>query len=71
MNSITGRLKKLESYLPRPIIVLCRMSDGSEREMTVDEFTETGAIFIRVVRGNNLADVDKILEAVDEECAVL
>lgn len=67
MNSavILSRLKRIESMQPARLVVLARMPDGTEREMTAPEYVEAvkdGADFIRVKRGNDLNDAHLILD---------
>lgn len=62
--SINSRLSRLESMRPSRLVVLASMPDGSEREMSAPEYIEAvkgGADMIRVLRGNDLRDVDLIL----------
>ena len=62
--AIASRLTKLENMRPSRIVLLARMPDGSEREMTAPEYAEAvkdGAEMIRVLRGDCLEDVDLIL----------
>lgn len=62
--SIASRLTKLENMRPSRIVLLARMPDGTEREMSALEYVEVvkdGADMIRVLRGNDLRDVDMIL----------
>lgn len=62
--SINSRLTRLEGMRPSRLVVLARMSDGTEREMTAPEYVEAvkdGADMVRVLRGNDLRDVDLIL----------
>ena len=62
--SIASRLTKLENMRPSRIVLLARMPDGTEREMSALEYVEVvkdGADMIRVLRGNDLRDVDLIL----------
>lgn len=62
--SIASRLTKLESMRPSRIVLLARMPDGTEREMSAPDFIKSakdGADFIRVMRGSDLKDVDLIL----------
>ncbi len=63
---MTTRLKHLEKRLalitPGPLVLLCRMPDGTERTMSVHEMIDTGSHFQKVVRGNNLADLDRMLQ---------
>lgn len=65
--SITSRLSRLENMRPSRIVLLARMPDGTEREMSAPEYVEAvkdGAEFIRVLRGNDLQDVDLILSTI-------
>ena len=62
--SIASRLTKLENMRPSRIVLLARMPDGTEREMSAPEYVEAvkdGADMVRVLRGNDLRDVDLIL----------
>ena len=62
--SIASRLTKLESMRPSRIVLLARMPDGTEREVSAPEYVEAvrdGADFIRVLRGSDLKDVHLIL----------
>ena len=48
-------------------MVLARMPDGTEREMSAPEYVEAvrdGADFIRAVRGDDLRDAAMILSAI-------
>lgn len=63
--SIRSRLRRLEAIRPARLVVLARMPDGAEREMSAQEYVEAvkdGADFIRVVRGSNLKDARMILD---------
>lgn len=63
--SINSRLTRLECMRPSRLVVLARMPDGTEREMTAPEYVEAvkdGADFIRSLRGNDLQDAKMILE---------
>lgn len=65
--TITSRLSRLENMRPSRLMVLARMPDGTEREMSAREYTETvkdGAEMIRVLRGNDLKDLDLILSTI-------
>lgn len=62
MSSINARIARLWEQLPKPVIVLCRLPDGSERELSVDECIHQGGDFIRVVSGSDLLDIRKILD---------
>lgn len=51
----------VKEHRPEPLIVLAEMADGSQKEMTVSELERTGAFFVRVISGNSLKEVDRIL----------
>lgn len=59
-------LKQLEAKIDqlrgRPLILLCKTPDGQEKKMTVAECVATGSEFIHVCAGNDLDDLDKLLE---------
>lgn len=62
--SIASRLTKLENMRPSRIVLLARMPDGREKAMTATEYVNAvgdGAEMIRVLRGDDLRDVDLIL----------
>ena len=42
--------------------VLAQLPDGSSEEMSVDEMLDRGLMFIRVISGDSLIDLDKILD---------
>lgn len=61
-------IKQLEDRInqlrPSRIVLLARMPDGTEKEMSAPEYVEAvkdGADMVRVLRGNDLRDVDLIL----------
>lgn len=65
--SITSRLSRFENMRPSRLVVLARMPDGAEREMSAREYAEAvkdGAEMIRVLRGNDLKDLDLILSTI-------
>ena len=59
-------LKELESRVDRirskHLMVLARTPDGQEQVMSVKECIEANADFIRVVSGNDLHDLDELLD---------
>ena len=59
-------LKELENKISqlrgRPLVLLCKTPDGNEKKMSVKECVETGSAFIHVVAGNDMDDLDKLLE---------
>lgn len=65
--SILYRMKRLESMQPKRLIVLARLPDGAEKEMTAPEFikaAKNGADFIKAIRGNDLRDARLILSVI-------
>ncbi len=65
-NGIIQRLKKLEQRVQNRLTILIEV-DGEEKECTVDElklYPDAG--LIRVKSGNNVFDVDKIIDWVDD-----
>ena len=64
IKQLEARAKRLR---PSQIVLLARMPDGTEREMSAPEYVEAvknGADMIRVLRGNDLRDVDLILSTI-------
>lgn len=64
-------IKQLEDRInrlrPSRLVVLVRMPDGSEREMSAPEYAgavKDGADFIRVLRGTDLKDAALILSTI-------
>ena len=69
MNSIKTRVSAVEKALSDlrgdPVVVVARLPDGTERELTVDEYISSGADFPPLeVRGNRVADVKRILDTI-------
>lgn len=63
--NIIQRLKKLEQASPSKLLLLCSFC-GVERECTVDELEASpNASFIRVISGNSLDDVQRILNRIE------
>ena len=63
--NIIQRLKKLEQASPSKLLLLCSFC-GVEKECTVDELEASpNASFIRVISGNSLDDVQKILNRIE------
>ena len=64
-NSIIERLRKLEQIAPDKLVILADF-DGEEKECTVDELEASpNASFIRVISGNSLDDVQRILNRIE------
>lgn len=63
MPGFKKRIQRLEAQLPKPLIILCRMPDGTVREMSADEFAGSNVGFIKVARGSSLRDLDKVLDS--------
>ncbi len=64
IKQLEGRINRLR---PSRLVVLARMPDGTEREMSAPEYVEAvrdGADFIRAVRGDDLRDAAMILSAI-------
>ena len=49
---------------PVQLVVLARLPDGTELEMTAPELVEAGAEMVRVLRGNSIDDVRLVLGTV-------
>lgn len=63
--NIIQRLKKLEQASPSKLLLLCSFC-GVERECTIDELEASpNASFIRVISGNSLDDVQRILNRIE------
>ena len=64
-NSILQRLKRLEEISPDRLVILANF-DGVEKECSVDELAANPkAVFIRVISGNSLDDVQRILNRIE------
>lgn len=64
IKQLEGRINRL---CPSRLVVLARMPDGTEREMSAPEYVEAvrdGADFIRAVRGGDLRDAAMILSTI-------
>lgn len=59
LEQLEKRIAKLRS---RPLVLLCRMPDGQEMRMSVTACISTGSSFLRVVAGDDLADLDRLLK---------
>ena len=65
MKSIIERLRKLEQVVPDKLVILADF-DGVEKECTVDELEASpNTSFIRVISGNSLDDVQRILNRIE------
>ncbi len=62
--------RKIEQIRPQRLIVLARTQNGSEKGMGLDELIETKGEFIRVLRGNDLSDVDALLRYEVPDCVI-
>ena len=62
--------RKIEQIRPQRLIVLARTQDGAEKEMGIDELIATKGEFIRVLRGNDLSDVDALLRYEVPDCVI-
>lgn len=68
--SIKALERKIEKMRPQRLVVLARTQEGVEKEMGVDELIETKSEFIRVLRGNDLSDVDALLKYEVPDCVI-
>ena len=65
MRGIIERLRKLEQIAPDKLVILADF-DGMEKQCTVDELeANPNASFIRVISGNSLDDVQRILNRIE------
>ena len=65
MKSIIERLRKLEQVVPDKLVILADF-DGVEKQCTVDELEACpNESFIRVISGNSLDDVQRILNRIE------
>lgn len=84
MKSILARLEALEAKAPGTLILEIILDDGSTKEVNFSEFMamrkepyyEDGIYYpgvpqFRIVRGNNLNELDKVLIETVGECADL
>ncbi len=68
--SIKALGRKIEKMRPQRLVVLARTQEGVEKEMGIDELIETKSEFIRVLRGNDLSDVDALLKYEVPDCVI-
>ena len=69
MNNIKSRVSAVEKALydlrGDRVVVVARLPDGTEKELTVDEYISSRADFPpREVRGNRVAEVKRILNTI-------
>ena len=65
MRGIIERLRRLEEISPDRLVILANF-DGVEKECSVDELeANPKAVFIRVISGNSLDDVQRILNRIE------
>lgn len=73
-REVKSRLKRLMAYSDahraKRLVVLAKTADGTETEMSVDELIESKSTFIRVLRGNDLTDVYRIIDYEVPNCAI-
>ena len=68
--SIKALGRKIEKMRPQRLVVLARTQEGVEKEVGIDELIETKSEFIRVLRGNDLSDVDALLKYEVPDCVI-
>lgn len=54
--------RKISQLRGRPLVLLCKTADGQEKKMSVAECVTSGSTFIHVCAGNDMDDLDKLLE---------
>ena len=60
---IKNRMEKIaEQYAGKPLRLLVSMPDGRQKEMSTTEAIAQRPTVFRVISGNSLSDLDKILE---------
>lgn len=65
MRGIIERLRKLEQVVPDKLVILADF-DGVEKECTIEELeANPDACFIKVLKGNNISEVDKVLKHIE------
>lgn len=66
MAEIKSRLESLRKFAERcrgkQLIFLYRTPDGTEKRGSIDDLISDNGAFIRVLSGNRLDDLDKMLE---------
>lgn len=76
MSEIKTRLRRIADYIDRKrgrrLTVLFRTADGVEQTGTVDDLIAAKGTFIRVLCGNSMDDLDRILryEIPDYFCVI-
>ena len=76
MSEINTRLRRIADYIDRKrgrrLTVLFRTADGVEQTGTVDDLIAAKGTFIRVLCGNSMDDLDRILryEIPDYFCVI-
>ncbi len=63
MSGFKERLQRLEAQLPKPLVIVGRMPNGTECKMTADEFTSSKTDFVKVASGSSLRDLEKVLDS--------
>ena len=66
MNEIKTRLRRIADYSDRKrgkrLTILFRTSNGGEQTGTVDDLIAAKGTFVRVLCGNSMEDLDRILQ---------
>ena len=76
MSEIKTRLRRIADYIDRKrgrrLTVLFRTADGVEQTGTVDDLIAAKGTFVRVLCGNSMDDLDRILryEIPDYFCVI-
>ena len=65
---------RVDRLRPRPVLILCKLPDGSASEITANEFISRDDVdFVRLAEGNDLRQVAAILDklAGGDKCAII
>ncbi len=61
MPTFDKRLQRLEKRFEGNLLLLCRMPDGTEQQLTIKQYLQGGAQFIRIAQGQNCGHLEDIL----------
>ena len=60
--NVKGLERRIKRIRPRSLVVIGMLPDGTEKKMSAPELVATGAELVRVIDGNDLNDLDLILD---------
>lgn len=65
MSSLKTRLERIRTFMEncrgKQLIFLCQTPDGKEKRGSIDDLISDNGTFLRVLSGNRLEDLDKML----------